>query len=224
MKENFSFRGEINKMKITIVYDNTAWDDRLVPDWGFSCLVEAYGNKILFDTGAKGNILLGNMKMLDIDPGQIDSIFISHDHWDHAGGLSDILKKIQVPIYVPASCNCANGVKKAIRINHAQKIYDNVYSTGELNHIEQSLIIQTDEEVVVVAGCSHPGVKEILKAASAFGHVAALIGGLHGFDDFDLMDDLRRICPTHCTQHIRKIVTGYPGKYSPGGAGRVILL
>ncbi|MBW2739319.1 MAG: hypothetical protein JRE64_10840 [Deltaproteobacteria bacterium] len=55
-------------MKITIIYDNTAWDKNLTPDWGFSCLVEAYDRKILFDTGAKGSILLDNMKKLDVDP------------------------------------------------------------------------------------------------------------------------------------------------------------
>ncbi|MFZ2631986.1 MAG: hypothetical protein WA081_14985 [Desulfosalsimonadaceae bacterium] len=33
-------------MKITILYDNTAWDSRLTADWGFSCLVEAHGKKI----------------------------------------------------------------------------------------------------------------------------------------------------------------------------------
>ena len=93
---------------------------------------------------------------------------------------------------------------------------------GELNHIEQSLIILTVKEVAVVTGCSHPGVKAILQTASDYGHVAALIGGLHGFDDFDLIDDLGLICPTHCTHHIREIASRYPEKYIPGGVGKII--
>ena len=55
-------------MKVTIIYDNTVWDEKLIPDWGFSCLVEAHGKTILFDTGAKENILIENMNKLDINP------------------------------------------------------------------------------------------------------------------------------------------------------------
>jgi 7,8-dihydropterin-6-yl-methyl-4-(beta-D-ribofuranosyl)aminobenzene 5'-phosphate synthase len=209
-------------MKITILYDNAAWDSRFIADWGFSCLVEAHGKKILFDTGAKGDILLNNMKTLDINPLQMDAVFISHHHWDHTGGLGDILKKTQLPVYAPASWNGANVTGNVISIHQDLKIYENIYSTGELKNIEQSLIIQIGQNVVVVAGCAHPGVKEILRAASAFGHVAALIGGLHGFADFDLMDDLQWVCPTHCTRHIQEIATRYPDQYIPGGAGKVI--
>jgi len=38
---------------------------------------------------------------------------------------------------------------------------------------------------VVVVGCSHPGVGEIIYAASEFGKVYGVIGGLHGFHDFN---------------------------------------
>jgi len=78
--------------------------------------------------------------------------------------------------------------------------------------------------VTVVAGCSHPGVEEILGAASVFGKVTTLVGGLHGFQDFELIDDLKRICPTHCTQYINEIAARYPEKVIPGGAGKVIVL
>ena len=45
-------------MKITIIYDNTAWNNDVRAHWGFACLVEAHGKHILFDTGSQGNILL----------------------------------------------------------------------------------------------------------------------------------------------------------------------
>ncbi|NQT10106.1 MAG: MBL fold metallo-hydrolase [Desulfobacteraceae bacterium] len=211
-------------MKITIIYDNTAWDKNLTPDWGFSCLVEAYDRKILFDTGAKGEILLNNMKKLDIDPSEIDMVFISHDHWDHTGGLLDVLKKNQGSVYLPNSCKGADKAVNTVRINDALKICENIYSTGEIKHIEQSLVIRIGDEVAVVAGCSHPGVREIVGAASRFGNVTTLVGGLHGFNDFDLIDDLKKICPTHCTQYIQEIATLYPEKYIPGGAGKIIAL
>ncbi len=207
------------------MYDNIVWDKNLIPDWGFSCLVESDDQKILFDTGAKAEILAGNMKKLGIDPFQIDAVFISHDHWDHTGGLAAFLEKNQVPVYVPESFAGDGDIPGIIRIREPQEIAKNLYSTGELKQIEQSLVIRLDnDEVAVVAGCSHPGVKEIVRAASRFGNVTTLIGGLHGFQDFELIDDLKRICPTHCTQHIREISTRYPEKVIPGGAGKVIVL
>ncbi len=207
-------------MKITIIYDNTAFSNNLTPDWGFSCLVEAYDRKILFDTGAKGSILLDNMKKLDIDPSEIDMVFISHDHWDHTGGLLDFLEKNQVKVFIPASCKTYGNT--IVRVDDGLKIYENIYSTGELQNIEHSLIIKEGESVTVIAGCSHPGVREIMKAASQVGRVGTLIGGLHGFSDFELINDLENICPTHCTQYIQKIETLFPDKYIKGGAGKVI--
>ena len=78
-------------MKITIIYDNTVCNPKLIPDWGFACLVEASGHALLFDTGAKGRLLLGNMETLGIAPETIDTVFLSHNHWDHTGGLQDFL-------------------------------------------------------------------------------------------------------------------------------------
>jgi 7,8-dihydropterin-6-yl-methyl-4-(beta-D-ribofuranosyl)aminobenzene 5'-phosphate synthase len=45
-------------VKLTIVYDNEVFQKGLRSDWGFSCLIEIEGRKILFDTGADGKILL----------------------------------------------------------------------------------------------------------------------------------------------------------------------
>ena len=197
----------------------------IIPDWGFSCLVESDDQKILFDTGAKAEVLAGNMKKLGIDLFQIDAVFISHDHWDHTGGLAAVLEKNQVPVFVPESFADDSVMPGIIRIREPLEIAKNIYSTGELKQIEQSLVIRLEnDEVTVVAGCSHPGVEEILGAASVFGKVTTLVGGLHGFQDFELIDDLKRICPTHCTQYINEIAARYPEKVIPGGAGKVIVL
>ncbi len=211
-------------MKITIVYDNEVWKKGLKADWGFACLVEVYGKKILFDTGADGSVLLENMKTLNIDPTVVEEIFISHAHWDHTGGLADFLKINPVKVYVPSSYKVPGGVAEIIEVKEALKLHDDIFSTGELENVEQSLVVKTEKGSVVIAGCSHPGVKNILNAASPFGKPYALIGGLHGFNEFDLVEDLELICATHCTQFKSEIKSRYPEKYVEGGAGKVIEL
>jgi len=61
-------------VKVTIIYDNTAFDKTLEADWGFAALIEAYGRTLLFDTGANGEILLRNMRVLKIDPLRISDL------------------------------------------------------------------------------------------------------------------------------------------------------
>ena len=208
-------------MKLTIVYDNTTTREDLQADWGFSALVELDdGLKILFDTGANGKILLSNMDRLKIDPSSIDEVFISHPHFDHIGGLSDFLKiNNKVRIYTPSSL----GLKNEIILKEPQKIHKNVFSTGELDGIEQSMGVITEKGIVLIVGCSHPKMSHILEAARKFGKIYGIIGGLHGFSEFELFEDLKLICPTHCTQHKKELKELYPQKYVEGGAGKIIV-
>ncbi len=209
-------------MKVTILYDNYSDNPFLQADWGFSCLVEAEKKRILFDTGANGKILLNNMKQLEIDVQTVDEIFISHSHWDHTGGLSSVLALNPTRVCIPQSCLEPAGAKEVIRVKRKVEIHRNVFSTGELSGIEQSLVVKTEKGAVVIVGCSHPGVGNILEAASEFGDVYGIIGGLHGFSDFHLIEGLKLVCPTHCTANISSIKAFYPSLYVKGGVGTVI--
>jgi len=117
----------------------------LTADWGFSWLVEIPHEgrtKILFDTGAKGSVLLSNMDKLNIDPRSIDEVFISHAHFDHVGGLSAFLNvKSGVTIYVPRSIRGVHGVNRVVSVSEPLKIHEDVFSTGELDSIEQSMAV-----------------------------------------------------------------------------------
>ena len=89
-------------MKLTIVFDNVVYKKNigLISDWGFSCFVETGKENILFDTGSKGNILLNNLNILGIDPKRVDKIIISHEHYDHNGGLLAILPYVLSLIHI----------------------------------------------------------------------------------------------------------------------------
>ncbi len=213
-------------MKITIIYDNEAKKQGLKADWGFSCLIEGPNiPPLLFDTGASGSILLHNMKELEISPSTIGTIVISHAHRDHTGGLQDILElNKDAELYLPASFGHTTPGRKTVTVKDACQICENVFTTGELKGIEQSLALMTERGILVVVGCSHPGVGNILDAAARFGTVYGSIGGFHGFDDFERLSDLSLICPCHCTQFKEEIKQIFPEVCSECGAGMVLEL
>lgn len=210
-------------MKVTVVYDNETRQPGLEAAWGFACLVEVDGRRLLFDTGGRGEILLKNLAALNLDPASIPEIFISHSHWDHLGGLAELLRlNREARVYLPRSCPRPAEAREVISVQGALEISENFISTGELPGAEQSLVVKTENGLVLICGCSHPGVGTILTAASRFGRVAALVGGLHGFQEYELLADLALICPCHCTQHQAEIRARYPKTAISGGVGRVI--
>ncbi|MCK4552722.1 MBL fold metallo-hydrolase [Candidatus Pacearchaeota archaeon] len=200
-------------MKITIVYDNEA-KPNLKLDWGFSCLIEN-NKKILFDTGADSKILLYNMKQLKINPKTIDVIIISHHHQDHEGGLNGFLKiNKKVKIYYPEN------------FSKPTQIYENIYSTGTLGTFikEQSLILKTKKGNIVITGCAHPGLENIIDKAKQFGKIYGIIGGFHGFSKLEKLKGIELIAPCHCTQFKQEIKQKYPANYKEVKAGSVINL
>ena len=218
-------------MKITIVYDNTSLHPDLKIDWGFACFIEHENHSILFDTGTKGWILLDNMNKLGINPNTADVIFISHSHSDHMGGLPAVLKEnFKAKIYLPITTNEVLNDSRFFKFDEPTNITKDIITSGLLGCeeqrrlVEQSLFLRSNKGLVVLAGCSHPGVGKILERSSEFGKTYALIGGFHGFQDFKLLEEIEIVCPTHCTRHIDKIRSLYPKKYIKGGVGAVINL
>ena len=213
-------------MKITIVYDNQVEKMGLRAGWGFSALIEDQDvPPLLFDTGADSPTLLHNMKKLNINTTSIETIVISHAHGDHTGGLSEILKiNGRARLFLPSSFREALPGSNVTIVEDAMEICASIFSTGELEAIEQSLAIKTDKGIFVVTGCAHPAMRGILKAASKFGKVYGIAGGFHGFRDFSLFENLSLIYPCHCTQYKSQILDLFPGKASECGAGLVIEL
>ena len=210
-------------VRIQIIHDNTTIKDNLQADWGFAALIEAHGRFVLFDTGGNGRILLENMNTLQIDIKQISDVFISHHHFDHTGGLSHFLNENgDVTLHAPTSFRGVLYANEVREYDKPQKIFPGYYTTGELDDIEQILAIETGKGLLIVAGCSHPAMDKTLATVSQFGKIYGIVGGLHGFDQYDLFKDFQLICPTHCTQHIPEIREKFPDKYIEGGVGKVI--
>jgi 7,8-dihydropterin-6-yl-methyl-4-(beta-D-ribofuranosyl)aminobenzene 5'-phosphate synthase len=80
-----------NKITVKILVDNKAIEG-LRTEHGFSALIEASGRRILFDTG-QATALLHNSSALGCDLSLIDVLILSHGHYDHTGGVAQILRQ-----------------------------------------------------------------------------------------------------------------------------------
>jgi len=205
---------------LTVVYDNNGYDARLRTAWGFACWVEYGDHTILFDTGGDAGTLLGNMEQLGLDPWRIEAVVLSHAHGDHTGGLAGLLASYHdFAVYVPRSfsSNFKQRVRAAgaelVEVGGPLEIMPGVYSTGELGDgiREQALVLESEKGLVVLTGCAHPGIVDILEHARAQrgGDIYLSLGGFHlgsasssGIER--IVSDFRRlgvqkVAPCHCS-------------------------
>lgn len=165
----------LSSATFTVLYDNEERDRRLIPAHGFACLVEVGGARILFDAGGDPAVLFYNMGVLGVHPRSISAVVISHNHWDHAGGLSALLSRNP-----SAAAVTPGGTWSLARSLHLVGPLEVKYK-GVLIR-EQALAVETGAGVVLVVGCSHPGVERLVEEALKMlpdRSIAAVIGGLH---------------------------------------------
>jgi len=180
-------------MKINVLFDKEALNNSLCCGWGVSFLAD---DKVLFDTGEKGSYLLENIRSLGVDIKKIEAVIISHDHWDHWGGLWDLLKiNNKMPVFI-----CPNFTREfkdrakglganLIETEKQVQITPGIFSTGEIAGAyhgkympEQALVLKTKNGVNIITGCAHPGIIKIIdKVKNKFPdeQIYAVLGGFH---------------------------------------------
>jgi len=233
-------------VKITIIYDNYQGEKDMETDWGFGCLVECQGKSLLFDAGRNADLYKKNAELLQIKPEEIPALFISHSHGDHTAGMEWILSSNpSIMCYLPS--DFAQQLKgmgrlpaKCLSLSEPALLFGPFYSTGD--HFEkfpeQGLVIKTDDGGVLVTGCGHPGVVEMVsKTEEELGiEIHTVIGGLHLLrtSDSDVKKigeklkqmGVRQLCPTHCTgdRAIELLQESFGEGYIAGGTGTEIVI
>ncbi len=232
-------------VKMTVLYDNYVYREGTHAEWGFSCLIEGLEKTILFDTGGESDVLMKNMEILNVDAGAVDLVVISHNHWDHIGGLNIFLSKRKgIPVYLLDSSpsEIKTGVENTgatvISVTELMKVCEHAYLTGEMGTIlkEQSLLIGTGKGTVIITGCSHQGIVDILNKAKEIldRNIYLVFGGFHLLNHSDdqmqgIIESFREIgvkkCgATHCTgdHQIELFREAFGEDYVRVGVGRVI--
>jgi 7,8-dihydropterin-6-yl-methyl-4-(beta-D-ribofuranosyl)aminobenzene 5'-phosphate synthase len=245
-EEQVSLMANTQPLTITVIYDNNLSDRRLKSSWGFSALVEYRESSLLFDTGGDGQILMENMRILGIDPTQIDNVVLSHAHGDHTGGLTALLEADAKPVvYLLPSfpVSFKRQIEQRTQINEVspgQSFTEGLWTTGEMGSTtpEQALVIQTGQGLVVITGCAHPGIVAIVqRARDMFSEpVRLVLGGFHlgsksAAEINAILKDFRRlgveqVAPCHCTgeRAIQMFAAEYGEDFLQVGAGSVIRL
>ena len=89
------------QLQITTLSENTAGLGNFLGEWGLSILIETDEQNILFDTGQSISAS-HNADLLGIDLSKINKIVLSHGHYDHTGGLRQILRRVRKEIEIIA--------------------------------------------------------------------------------------------------------------------------
>lgn len=227
-------RSAVRALKITVLSTMLADGDEL-GEWGFAALVEADGKKILFDTGAKIDVVQKNLQTLKLSLADVTDVVLSHWHWDHIGGFMTLRREAMAKN--PAALGRAHvaagffdsrfGTPPRVELNRmiatrpqyegtggkfivherAVELQPGVWLTGSVprKHPERNwsgdmrvvsaageredtvaddmaLIIDAGPGLVIVTGCGHAGIVNIIEHARATvrpARVHALIGGIH---------------------------------------------
>lgn len=249
-------------MKITTLIENQLGRRKdLHKEHGISLYIEAYGKKILFDTG-QCEKFLKNAKKLKVDLNQLDYVILSHGHYDHSGGFEKLIKEINpdIELFIGKeffnkkynrryNCDYAYVGNKFDKEFLEDKHINTNYVSDDLTNItddiavianidrdkefeninkvmyiskddgyekdmfldEISLAIKTEKGLIVIVGCSHAGIVNILETTRVRTgmNIHAVVGGTHLIReddekinkviDYFKENDIKVIGACHCT-------------------------
>ena len=172
-------------------------------EMGVSYLIETDEHRILFDMGQNTlqespSPLEHNMEALGVTVDSIDTVFISHNHFDHIGGkqrqkdrtfsigieqvpLPNVQAFVPIPMTYPGS--------SPVHSAEPARIGNGVASTGTIPRQlvfgwidEQALVVHVaDRGAVLIVGCGHQTIPKLLERYDqVFSEpLYGIVGGLH---------------------------------------------
>jgi len=132
-------------MQIITLIENLVYQQGLIAEHGLSFYLNTGHKKILFDTGQSGNFM-SNAQELGIDIQDIDTVIISHGHYDHTGGLYPFLKankKARVYVKRETFLQKFHGTQRFIGMPYDPKLLD-----GRIEYVTS--IVDIDEDIHIM--------------------------------------------------------------------------
>ena len=275
-------------MKITILVDNNTTKEGLIPEWGFSALIQDGENTILFDTG-ETDVFLQNAKTLGIDLSGVTHVVLSHAHVDHTSGLlsfvhagytnyqllinryfftrkywdqdtgyqyvgnafdQEYIARHQIstvmvshPVHPIGSKNTTWLMGECQRLlpfekmDPVQLMWNGADYVVDTFREEQNLVIDTPMGLIIISGCAHVGICNIIQnAKQQFGKpVYAFVGGTHFVaceqNPYRMEESvaylnscgIQHIYACHCTSEFgNQVLSQNCPAFSPVGVGTVL--
>jgi 7,8-dihydropterin-6-yl-methyl-4-(beta-D-ribofuranosyl)aminobenzene 5'-phosphate synthase len=210
---------------MVILFNNCYSGEKLRPGFGFSAWISHGERVMVFDTGSDARTLTENIGLLGLDTRKVTDIFISHNHWDHVYGLAGLARLLEyrVRAFVPASAE--ESIQQQVPglqvtgVGGFSELYPGIWTTGEMETTyrdrplsEQALVLVTSGGLVIVTGCTHPGLERLItQVRSHFPgkNIRLLSGGFHlggkseseieAISDFLKQSGVEKVAPSHCT-------------------------
>lgn len=245
-----------------LVEDTAPPESGFRAEHGIAWHIETPQGRVLFDTGASGDVLLHNAAQLGVNLSQIDALVLSHAHYDHTGGLAAVQERApsNLPLYAspdlfrPRYKIAGDGGATFIGIAHSRadlaarcdlrldaepvEVLPGLWTTGEItdrytfiggsDHLvvpgngdewqpdpyrdDLSLVLRVAGGIVVLLGCGHAGILNILRHVKQRFElpILAVAGGTHltsatpamlgqAIDELRAHYDAPRLYPNHCT-------------------------
>ena len=67
---------------------------------GNACYFETPRSRILVDAGLSCREILRRLKLVGIDPGTLNALILTHEHFDHIRGAGALARRLDIPVYM----------------------------------------------------------------------------------------------------------------------------
>ena len=191
-------------MKIICLAENTEGVSGCEAEHGLSLYIETKKHKLLLDTGAS-DLFAVNAEKLGIDLTAVDTVVLSHGHYDHSGGIMTF-----------AAINPTAGITGRKYFSKSNLALTERTENGEIQDSfshEQCLVISDGERKTLMSGCAHNGILNILdKYRKLFGsNPDTVITGFHMMKKTEYTDEETAIITDTAKELMKTDIRFYSG-------------
>jgi metal-dependent hydrolase (beta-lactamase superfamily II) len=204
--------GAPGAIRVQVVCDRNAFDQRLKLSSGFACLVDAGGRRVLYLDGVDGLTLVHNLVMLGLEARNLDALVLARCEPGTAGELDSLVSlNPALAVYAPQPAG-EDGRVQIAEVSDALEIAPGVFAARDPGHggATLSLVVESGQQATIVTADPAGGIVAVVEHLQRQGaRVDLLLGGfgLQGRSDEEIdaaVDGLRRagvarVAPCHDT-------------------------